>query len=121
MKLAPTTASTTRRDNRAIALATLVGLALLAPGCGASGTATSGSSASAPARTSTSTADVAPSSFSAGSSGTSGTTPPGTKLALGAPALVDYKPGSEPHSPTYRLQVTVASIERGSKAEMAGV
>jgi hypothetical protein len=34
---------------------------------------------------------------------------------------VDYKPGSEPNSPTFRLQVTAVSIRRGSQAEMAGV
>jgi len=37
------------------------------------------------------------------------------------PALVEYKPGSEPNSPTFRLQVTAVSIRRGSQAEMAGV
>jgi hypothetical protein len=40
---------------------------------------------------------------------------------LATPAIVNYQPGAEPTSPTYRLQVTAVSIQRGSQAEMAGV
>ena len=112
---------TTRHEIRAIALATAVALALLTCGCGGSGATSSSSSAPAAASTSASTGETTSSSPSTGTAQSGGTTPPGTKLALGEPALVDYKPGSESNSPTFHLQVTAVSIRRGSQAEMAGV
>ena len=49
-----------------------------------------------------------------------GTTAAGTKLALGTPAIVNYEPGGPP-KPTYRLQLTVLSITKGSQADLNGV
>jgi hypothetical protein len=44
----------------------------------------------------------------------------GTKLPFGTPAIVDYEPGGSP-KPTYRLQLTVLGIKRGSQTELDGV
>jgi len=76
--------------------------------------ATTSSSASAPAQPTASTASTA-TTATPGS-----TTAAGTNLALGTPAIVDYEPGGSP-KPTYRLQVTVLGIRKGSQAELDGV
>jgi hypothetical protein len=117
-----TSSTATRRGIWATVLAATVGLALA--GCGGGGGAKSGttqstSSASASASTSTEAGETTASST--GAAQPAGTTAPGTNLAPGAPALVDYKPGVSDSSPTYRLQVTVVSMKQGTKAEMAGV
>ena len=52
---------------------------------------------------------------------TAGTTAPGTALALGAPATVNYKPGIKSNSPTYRLRVTVDSITKAPASDLNGV
>jgi hypothetical protein len=100
-----------------------IGLALGLCGCG-SGASHNGSSKSAPATSSTaastSSAAAAPVS-SSGSASSGGTTPPGTKLATGTSALVNYKPGTEANSPTYRLRVAVLSIQRAPQADFDGV
>lgn len=121
MRLRRTTASPTRRRTPVVAAAAVLGLAVA--GCGSSGSSTTQSktTASAPASSSTATGTTTASSPAAASTQSGGTTAPGTNLALGAPALVDYKPGVNNNSPTYRLQVTAVSIEKGSQAELAGV
>jgi hypothetical protein len=110
------TAPTTRCAARATVLATALGLTLAACGGSKSGTANTSSSAAAPASTSSSSASPSASSKAT----TGGTTAPGTNLALGAPALVDYQPGDAPH-PTYHLQVSVLSIQKGAKSDLNGV
>ena len=39
---------------------------------------------------------------------------------FGTPAIVDYEPGGSP-KPTYRLQLTVLGIKKGSQTELDGV
>ncbi len=70
---------------------------------------------------STSSAESTSSSSTAAKAGAGGTTAPGTTLALGAPALVDYKPGVKTNSPTYRLQLSVLGIAKGAQADLNGV
>lgn len=108
---------------RPFALAAALGLGLAVSGCGSSGGSSSSSNAAAPATTSTSasTPSTTASSSSSASAGSGGTTAAGTTLAEGATALVDYQPGDEPHSPTFRLQISVQSIKKGSKADLNGV
>lgn len=100
------------------------GVALLAAACGGSNSTKTGSTAAgqatSTAATSTSTETTAPSSAGAATE-SGGTTPAGTKLALGAPALVGFQPGDAANSPTYRLQVTVLGIQKGSQTELDGV
>jgi len=118
-------AATMRHDIRAFAVAASVGLALAVSGCG--GSSSSGSTEAAPATTSTaastpsSTASTTASSSSTANAASGGTTAAGTTLSPGATALVDYKPGDEPKSPTFNLQISVQSIKQGSKADLNGV
>jgi hypothetical protein len=129
MRFTPSAGSGERHGFRAIALATAVSLALAA--CGSSGSGTTQSSSTTAASTaapttastsaSTSTGEATTASTSTGSAQPGGTTAAGTKLALGASALVDYHPGTNANSPTLRLQVSVLSIQKGSQADMNGV
>ncbi len=114
-------ASPTRRRTFVVAAAAVLGLAVA--GCGSSGSSTTQSqtTASAPASTSTAAGTTTASSSAGAGAQSGGTTAPGTSLALGTPALVNYKPGVNNNSPTYRLQVTAVSIQKGSQAELAGV
>lgn len=123
MRLTPTTASTTRHDTRAFALAAIIGLALAAAGCGSSGASNSTASTSAPATasTATSTPETTGSSSASSKAGSGDTTPAGTKLTTGATAVVDYKPEEEPNKPTYHLELSVLGIQKGSQVEMDGV
>jgi hypothetical protein len=116
-----TIAGAMRHHIRAFALVVAAGLALAVSGCGSSGGSSSSSTPAAPATTSASTPSTTASSSSSASAGSGGTTAAGTKLSEGATALVDYKPGDEPKSPTYRLQISVLSIKQGSKADLNGV
>lgn len=104
---------------RTIALAVGILLALAACGCGSSSSTTS-STGSAPVTTSSTSTPTQTASTSASTSAKGGTTAAGTKLALGTPAIVDYEPGGSP-KPTYRLQLTVLSIKKGSQADLNGV
>ena len=90
--------------------------AVLVAGCGGS----SSTSSSTTAATTTAAAAAATTTTTAAAS-TSGTTAPGTKLTPGTPAIVNYKPGVKSNSPTYRMQVTVVSIDKGSPSELNGV
>jgi len=121
MGLTSTTPSTTRHGRPATALVIAALLTLIAAGCGGSGTSSSSSTAAAPATASTSSAQTTTSSSSTASAANGGTTAAGTTLTPGATALVNYQPGDEPKSPTYRLQISVLSIQRGSKADLNGV
>jgi hypothetical protein len=115
-------ASPARRLMRTIVLAVGVLLALASCGCGSSSSNTT-STGSAPATTSSSTSTptrAASTSASTSAKSSSGTTAAGAKLALGTPAVVDYEPGGPP-KPTYRLQLTVLSIKKGSQADLNGV
>jgi hypothetical protein len=111
-----------KRGIRAFAVTAAAGLAIAVSGCGGSSGSSSSSSAAAPATTSTteSTPSTTPSSTSSASA-SGGTTAAGTKLSPPANALVDYKPGDETKSPTFRLQISVQSIKQGSKADLNGV
>ena len=107
---------------RAGAVVLISAATFLTTGCGSSGSgtsrtaaATASSSAAAP-KPATETTTSASSGASAG-----GTTAPGTTLTPGAQAIVDWQPGSGPKSPTFRLQISVLSITKGSQAEMSGV
>ena len=117
MRRRRTTAPPTRRRISGLAVAAVLGLTVA--GCGSSGSSTTQSQTTASAPASTSTATGTTTASAATQSG--GTTAPGTNLALGTSALVDYKPGANNNSPTYRLQVTAVSIQKGSPAELAGV
>lgn len=90
--------------------------AVLVAGCGGS----SSTSSSTTAATTTAAAAAATTTTTT-AAGTSGTTAPGTKLTPGTPAIVNYKPGVKSNSPTYRMQVTVVSIDKGSPSELNGV
>jgi hypothetical protein len=118
------------RARRVGALAVAAAVALVVAGCGGSSsntnasTTTSSSGAAAAtsaAISSTSAAETTVSSSAAAATASGGTTPPGTKLALGAPALVNYQQPGEEHGPKYRLQVSVLGIRQGSKVELDGV
>jgi hypothetical protein len=118
-----TVAAAMRHDIRTFAAAATVGLALVVSGCGSSGTSSSSSApaATTSASTPTSSASTTTSSSSTSSAASGGTTKAGTTLSPGETALVDYKPGDESSSPTYRLQLNVLSIKQGSKADLNGV
>ncbi len=116
------TASSKQHGIRTVALAVGALLVLAACGCGSSSSTTS-STGSASATTSSSTsapAQTVSTSASASAKPAAGTTAAGAKLALGTPAIVDYEPGGPP-KPTYRLQLTVLSITKGSQADLDGV
>jgi hypothetical protein len=107
---------------RTIALAVGVLLAFAVGGCGSSSSKT-GSTGSASATTSSSAStptQTASTNVSTSTKSPAGTTAAGTKLALGVPAIVNYEPGGSP-KPTYRLQLTVLSIKKGSQADLNGV
>jgi len=111
-----------RADVRALAAASAVGLALAASGCGSSGSSSSShstSTAAAPASTSTSTStgQASTSSSSTSTPQSGGTTPAGTKLTPGATALVNF----EPESTSFRLQLSVLSIQKAAAGDMNGV
>ncbi len=91
--------------------------AVLVVGCGGSSSSTSSSTTAA----TTTAAAAAATTTTTTAAGTSGTTAPGTKLTPGTPAIVNYKPGVKSNSPTYRMQVTVVSIDKGSPSELNGV
>jgi hypothetical protein len=102
-----------------LAVAGAIGILLTISGCGSSSSTSSGSTsaattASTPASQSTSSPSTTPAAAG-------GTTSPGTTLALGAPAIVDYKPGIKSNSPTYHLRVSVASITKAPAADLNGV
>jgi hypothetical protein len=109
------TATTTRNAVRAAVVA--FGLTLAACGSSSSGTASTTTSAPAPATTSTAAATPTTSTTAT----TGGTTAPGTNLTPGTSAIVNYKPGVNANSPTYRLQVTAVSIEKAPAADLNGV
>jgi hypothetical protein len=116
-----TGAATMRHDIRAFAVAATVGLALAVSACGGSSSSSTAAPATTSASTPTSSASTTASSSSTGNAASGGTTAAGTTLSPGATALVDYQPGDEPKSPTYRLQISVQSIKQGSKADLNGV
>jgi hypothetical protein len=106
-----------RGRSAGLAAASAIAIGLTVSGCGSSSSANSKStSASAPASQSTSAPQTGASTTAA-----AGTTAPGTTLALGSPAIVDYKPGIKSNSPTYRLRVSVASISKAPAADLNGV
>jgi hypothetical protein len=130
MRFTLVTASSKRHQVRAIGLAVGILMALTAYGCGGSSSSTTNSSGSAPATTASSTqtptqaastSTTASTSTSTSATSSAGaTTAAGTKLPLGTPAIVNYEPGGQP-KPTYRLQLTVLGIKRGSQTELDGV
>lgn len=125
MRITPARWASRRRYLWAPCLGVTVALTITVCGCGSSGTTQKSSSAPAPTTssvsTSASTEASSEGSSTASAAGGAGTTPPGTQLAPGASALVNYKPGVDANSPTYRLQVSVLAIKKGTQAEMSGV
>lgn len=128
MRLTPTVALSAAHDRRAIALGTVAALALVLAGCAGSKSATT--AASTPAKAATATAETTASSSGAtetkassatATSASGATTPPGTKLALGAPAIVDYQPGVSGKSPTFHIQVTALGIKKAPQSDFNGV
>ncbi len=117
-------ASAKQHKMRAIGLSAGILLALAAGGCGGSSSPSTSSAPSAPAATSSSTSTPTQTASTGASTGatpaTGATTAAGAKLSPGAPAIVDYEPGGPP-KPTYRLQLTVLGIEKGSQTELDGV
>lgn len=108
-----------QHQTRAVGLAVGFLLALAACGCGGSSSSTTSSSAAAAATTSPSTSSATQTASTSATS-SAGATAAGTKLALGAPAVVEYQPGGPP-KPTYRLQLSVLGIKKGSQTELDGV
>jgi hypothetical protein len=84
-----------------------------------SATATS----SAPAATSSSASGAASTKASAGSSTAAKGAAPGTALSSGQPASVSFQttPSSGTNGPSYKLQVTVESIKKGSLKDFNGI
>jgi hypothetical protein len=117
-------ASPKQHKLRAAGLSVAILLTLAACGCGGSSSSTTGSTGSAPATTSSSTSTptraASTSASTSAATATGATTAAGAKLALGAPAVVEYEPGGPP-KPTYRLQLTVLAIKKGSQTELDGV
>jgi hypothetical protein len=106
----------------AVILAALVALGLAA--CGGSSSSTTkaaavgtNASAAAPATTSTTTTSSAPAATSSSASA------PGTALAAGQPASVSFQTttSSGANGPSYKLQVTVESIKKGSLKDFSGI
>ncbi len=114
-----TMTSGTRRDVRALAAATAtaLALALAVSGCGSSSSTHSSSGAAAAAATSAPASETTASSSSTAAPASGGTTPAGTKLAPGATALVNF----EPESTSFRLELSVVSIQKGGSGDMNGV
>jgi hypothetical protein len=99
---------------RTLAAASAAGIMLAVGGCGSSSSGHGSSSAAAPAATASgSTA----SSSSTAAPSSAGTTAAGAKLAPGATALVNF----EPESSTFRLELSVLSIQKGGPGDMNGV
>jgi hypothetical protein len=121
MRTTQTRRASTRRHMWAPCLGAAVALTLTTCGCGSSGATPESSSAAAPTTSSVSTEVSTASSSTTSNTVSGGATPPGTQLAPGASALVNYKPGINANSPTYRLQVSVLAIKQGSQADMSGV
>jgi hypothetical protein len=106
----------------AVILAALVALGLAA--CGGSSSSTTkaaavgtNASAAAPATTSTTTTSSTPAATSSSASA------PGTALAAGQPASVSFQTttSSGANGPSYKLQVTVESIKKGSLKDFSGI
>jgi hypothetical protein len=119
------TVSPKRHEMRAIGLAVGILLALAVCGCGGSSPSKTSASGSAPATTTSSstptpTQTASTNASTSATSSAGATTAAGTKLPFGTPAIVDYEPGGSP-KPTYRLQLTVLAIKRGSQTELDGV
>ncbi len=114
----------TRKQTRAGVLAAWIVLALASGGCGGSSPSNASSTGSAPTATSSPTSTPTPTSSAPASTSakpaTGATTAAGTKLALGTAAIVNYEPGGSP-KPTYRLELTVLGITKGSQTELDGV
>jgi hypothetical protein len=105
-----------------LAGACIVAILLTVSGCGSSSSTNSEStSAATTASAASSQSTSSPQSTGTSTTAASGTTAPGTTLALGAPAVVDYKPGIKSNSPTYHLRVSVASITKAPAADLNGV
>jgi hypothetical protein len=117
-------ASAKQHKMRAIGLSASISLVLVAGGCGGSSSSNTNPTSSAPAKTSSSTSAPTPTASTSAATSTApstgATTAAGTKLSLGTPAIVDYEPGGSP-KPTYRLQLTVLAIRKGSQTELDGV
>ena len=97
---------------------------LLMAGCGSSGSSgNSSSSSGSGSTTGAAAAESTSASASASSGGSSGITPPGTKLSVGQTATVPLQSSSASPSapPRYKVQVTVESITKASLSDFKGI
>jgi hypothetical protein len=109
-----------RIDGLSVAGAIVIVLAM--SGCGSSSSTQSSSAAvTTNASTVASGTTSSPQSTTSSTTPATGTTAPGTMLALGAPATVNYKPGIKSNSPTYHLRVSVSSITKAPASDLNGV
>jgi len=109
-----------------LATVAVIAIAATASGCGSSSAAHTGSTGAASGSAATSQATSSSTSTSTSTPTTTttaaaGTTAPGTALAVGASATVNYKPGVNSNSPTYRLRVSVVSITKAPAGDLNGV
>jgi hypothetical protein len=103
-----------------LAMVGAIAVVLAMSGCGSSSSTSTGSASTATS-TPTTVSTSSPQSTGTSTNAAASTTAPGTTLALGAPATVNYKPGIKSNSPTYRLRVNVASITKAPAADLNGV
>ncbi len=113
---------------RGTSLVAALAAAALAGGlaaCGGSSSSSSAANAAAPATSSAATTAASATSTAAAttsSSGSGGIVAPGTKLAVGQSAMVNYDPaGSTDKSKAAKLQVTVQSFTKGTLSDFNGI
>ncbi len=104
---------------------TAVAATMAIAACGSSGSSGGTSSASAPSAasgTAASSATAVSSPAASTSSGQGGgVAAPGTSLSLGQTATLLFTPPGATNGPTYKLQVTVRSIRKGTLADFNGI
>jgi hypothetical protein len=105
-------------------------LALGATGCGSSsansqsgGSSSASSSAAAAASTTAAVASTSAAGSSTAAAGSGAAPKPGAKLAVGQPVTLpfDTTTSSGGNGPSYKLQVTVTSIRKGTLADFKGI
>jgi len=98
----------------------LVATAGLAAGLAACGGSSSSASSQAPASPSSTPPPASTAAQSDSNAAAGGVASPGTKLAIGSSATVDYRPLSGSHAPS-KLKVTVESLQKGTLDDFKGI
>ena len=106
---------------RVLAALAVASVTVILAGCGGSSSASSSANATATPAAVTSTASVSPAGGPAGAS--SGLAAAGAAFAAGQSATVPYQvtESNGANGPTYKLSITVRSIERGTLADFNGI